>query len=368
MTRRAVVLAALVAALGLGASMHVGAQSAAPQVGPTYSKDVAPILYKNCTGCHRPGEIGPMSLLSYSNVRPWTKAIASRVEAGTMPPWHADPSTGEFLNDRRLDPKDKATLLAWIANGALEGDPKDLPPAPHYADGWTIGQPDAVVKMGEDYPIPATGTIPYEYFEVPTNFTEDRWVTAYEVRPGSRANVHHVIVYTRQPAPPQRPQAQAGQPARPRPQPLFSFPDGQMEIFIDTFKTATASIAGKPSFLFMLDLEVNPGDPNPPREDDGIAMVRNLQARGINPIIYCGKDFWSRSFPELGACPHYLAAYNDHPSSAIPWRIPGADVYGWDMWQYTDGRTAGAVRQAPSGRAERYGPQLLQPQETPGRL
>ncbi|HXD75890.1 MAG TPA: hypothetical protein VN628_19225, partial [Vicinamibacterales bacterium] len=231
MTRR--VLMAVAAAAVLGASLPVVRAQSGDAAAPTYSRDVAPILYKNCTSCHRPGEIGPMPLLSYKDVRPWVRAIGSRVSAGTMPPWHADPSVNQFQNDRRLDPKEKQTLLAWIADGAPEGDPKDLPAAPHYADGWTIGEPDAVVKMAEDYPVPATGTIAYQYFEVPTNFTEDRWVQAFEVRPGNRAVVHHVIVYTRPPAPatpPQRPAAQPGQPPRPRPQPVFEFPDGQNDI------------------------------------------------------------------------------------------------------------------------------------------
>ena len=227
--RRTVISITVATVFAAMASLHTRAQSADQQAGPTYSRDVAPILYKNCTGCHRPGEIGPMSLLTYDSVRPWTRSIAARVTAGTMPPWHADPSAGEFLNDRRLDPKDKATLLQWIANGAPEGDPKEMPPAPKYADGWTIGQPDAVVKMGEDYPIPATGTIAYQYFEVPTNFAEDRWVQAFEVRPGTRAVVHHVIVYMKTPQPPAPPERAEGQPARPRPQPVFSFADG-MEI------------------------------------------------------------------------------------------------------------------------------------------
>ena len=231
MSRRVVVVAAL-AVFGIAASLPIlRAQSADAQGGPTYTKDVAPILYKNCTGCHRPGELGPMSLLTYTNVYPWTKSIAARVSAETMPPWHADPSTGEFSNDRRLDPKDKATVLKWIANGAPEGDPKDLPPAPRYAEGWTIGQPDAVVKMGEDYPIPARGTIAYQYFEMPTNFAEDRWVQAFEVRPGNRAVVHHVIVYTRPPAPATPPPPRAeGQPARPRPVPVFTMPEEQTTI------------------------------------------------------------------------------------------------------------------------------------------
>jgi hypothetical protein len=170
-----------------------------------------------------------MSLLSYKDARPWAKSIATRVDAGTMPPWHADPSTGEFQNDRRLSPAEKDTIARWVAAGAPEGDPADMPAAPKYAEGWTIGQPDVVLTMQEDYPIPASGTVAYSYFEVPTNFTEDRWVQAYEVRPGNRAVVHHVIVTARPPAPatpPAPPSVQAG----PRPTPLFEFPKGQLEI------------------------------------------------------------------------------------------------------------------------------------------
>jgi len=103
---------------------------------PTFTKDVAPILYKNCTNCHRPGEIGPMPLRTYVEVRPYARAIATRVTDGTMPPWHADPAYGEYLNDRRLSAADKETLIRWAAGGAPEGDPGDLPAAPTFADGW----------------------------------------------------------------------------------------------------------------------------------------------------------------------------------------------------------------------------------------
>jgi hypothetical protein len=201
------------------------AQSAAA---PTFSKDVAPILYAECTSCHRPGEIAPMSLLTYKDARPWARAIAARVADGSMPPWHADPAYGRFINERRLTAAQKATIQGWVAAGAPEGLPADLPPAPTYPDGWRIGAPDAVLTMQEDYPIPASGTIPYQYFEVPTNFTDDRWIQGWELRPGNRAVVHHVIVYTRPPqtgAPPQaRPQDGA-----PRPLPTLSMAEG-MEI------------------------------------------------------------------------------------------------------------------------------------------
>lgn len=206
------------------------AGTAGAQTAPTYARDVAPILYKNCTSCHRPGEIAPFSLMSFKDARPWIKAIGTQVSKGAMPPWFADPAHGEFLNDRRLSAAEKDTILRWVNAGGPEGNPADLPAAPRYAAGWSIGAPDAVVSMQEDYPLPASGVIPYEYFEVPTNFAEDRWIQAYEVRPGSTANVHHVIVYARPPAAPRPavPAAANGQPAR-RPEPAITMAAG-MEI------------------------------------------------------------------------------------------------------------------------------------------
>lgn len=182
-----------VAVAGLiGPASSAFAQSASA---PTFSKDVAPILYQNCTGCHRQGEIGPMPLISYSDARPWAKSIATQVANGTMPPWHADPALGHFLNDRRLSDQDRATIGKWAAAGAPEGNRTDLPKPPTFTEGWQIGQPDTIWSMLEDYPIPANGTIEYKNFEVPSNLTEDRWAQAIEVRPGNRAAVHHVIVY-----------------------------------------------------------------------------------------------------------------------------------------------------------------------------
>src|SRR5262245_15468587 len=108
--------------IAFAATVSTGAQSPTAAA-PTYSRDVAPILFKNCTACHRPGEIGPMSLLTYKDVRPWARAITGRIEAGTMPPWHADPSTGEFSNDRRLTDREKKTIADWVAGGTPEGDP-----------------------------------------------------------------------------------------------------------------------------------------------------------------------------------------------------------------------------------------------------
>jgi mono/diheme cytochrome c family protein len=176
---------------------------------PTYAKDVAPILFKNCTGCHRPGEIGPMSLLTYADVRPYASSIREEVEAGHMPPWHAEAPAGTFRNDRRLSDADRATLARWVDAGAPRGDDKDMPPRPTYTEGWTIGEPDAVFELPRTFDVPASGTIEYQYFEVPTNFTEDKWIQAVEIRPDARAVVHHILVYAREPegSGPPRPRA-----------------------------------------------------------------------------------------------------------------------------------------------------------------
>src|SRR5688572_32254653 len=169
-------------------------QAAAAPSAPTFNKDIAPIFYANCTSCHRPGDIAPMSLLTFKEARPWAKAIASKVADGTMPPWHADPKYGTFVGARGLSVAHKETIAKWVAAGAPEGKAADLPPAPVYTDEWNIGTPDAVLSMQEDYPIPATGEIPYQYLVVPANFAEDRFITDWEIRPGDRRAVHHLLL------------------------------------------------------------------------------------------------------------------------------------------------------------------------------
>ncbi|MBL8222967.1 MAG: thiol-disulfide isomerase, partial [Bryobacterales bacterium] len=120
---------------------------------PTFSKDVAPIFFARCTGCHRPNDIAPMSLLDYKSSRPWAKAIRASVLARKMPPWFADPAYGHFANDARLSQKEMATIQAWVDGGAPEGNAKDLPPAPKFVEGWQMGKPDIVVDMGEDHEV-----------------------------------------------------------------------------------------------------------------------------------------------------------------------------------------------------------------------
>ncbi len=158
----------------------------------TFSKDVAPIIYQHCTLCHHPNDIAPMSLMTYKEVRPWAAAIREAVVQRIMPPWHADPQEGQFVNDARLSDPEVSTIEAWVKSGAQEGDPKDLPPPPSFHDGWHI-KPDVVITIPETV-VAAGNQDDYEYIYVPTNFTEDKWVDAAEVMPGDRRVVHHATV------------------------------------------------------------------------------------------------------------------------------------------------------------------------------
>jgi Copper type II ascorbate-dependent monooxygenase, C-terminal domain len=167
----------------------------------TFTKDVAPIFFQNCAECHRPGEAAPMSLLNYKDARPWAKSIREKVVNLEMPPWHADPRHGEFKNDRRLTQQEIDTIAAWVDGGAKEGDARDLPPAPTFVEGWGIGNPDLVLQMPEEYALEASGPDEYQYFTIPTNFTEDRYVQAVEARPGNRKIVHHILAFIQLPSP-----------------------------------------------------------------------------------------------------------------------------------------------------------------------
>lgn len=164
----------------------------------TFTRDIAPIIQKNCQDCHRTGQVAPMPLLTYEDVVNWSEMIHEVVSDNRMPPWGADPAHGKFANDRRLSKEDKERLLAWVDQGCARGDEKDMPPARTFTEGWSIGKPDVVFTMPTAYTVPAQAGkngIRYQKFRVDTNFTEDRWIQAAEARPGNRAVVHHIIVY-----------------------------------------------------------------------------------------------------------------------------------------------------------------------------
>ena len=160
----------------------------------TFASNVADILQRKCQQCHRPGQVGPFSLLTYEQARGHARMIGEVVADRRMPPWHADPKHGVFSNDRSLTDKERAALLAWVDQGAPEGDRAQAPAPRPFADGWSIGKPDVVLTMPEPYLVAATGTLPYQNFRVKTNFKEDMWVQAAEARPGDRSVVHHILV------------------------------------------------------------------------------------------------------------------------------------------------------------------------------
>lgn len=162
----------------------------------TYTQHVAGILENRCAGCHRPGEIGPMSLRKYEDAVAWAGPIQEAIRDGRMPPWHAGPEFGPFANDRRLTPQERETILAWIEQGCPKGE--GTPPQREFVDGWSIGKPDVVFEMPQESEIPAETPprgVPYRYFVVETNFTEDKWVQAAQARPGARDVVHHILVF-----------------------------------------------------------------------------------------------------------------------------------------------------------------------------
>ena len=179
----------------------ISAEQAADPV--TFAKDVAPILQKKCQVCHQPGSIGPMSLLTYEETRPWARAIKRRVTERTMPPWHIDRTVGidEFKNDASLSDEQIDTIVGWVDAGTPLGDPNDLPPPVEWpnADVWRLaerfGEPDLIVKSAP-YTVKASGQDKWWRPTVETGLTEARWVRAIEIKPsadGGRRVVHHVL-------------------------------------------------------------------------------------------------------------------------------------------------------------------------------
>jgi len=165
----------------------------------TWSKDVARIVQHHCQMCHRDGEAAPFSLTSYTDTVGWAETIAEVVATERMPPWQASPAHGKFANDLRLSEQERQTIASWVAAGAPEGDPADLPPPREFPTGWQI-EPDQVICMSEvPFEVPANGYVDYQNFVVDPGFDEDRWIRAAECRPGARSVVHHINVFVARP-------------------------------------------------------------------------------------------------------------------------------------------------------------------------
>src|SRR5262245_23429066 len=190
---RILVFVLLTAMTALGTEIPSSSVTSDQASAVTFNKDVLPILQNNCQVCHRPGEVAPMSFLTYEGTRPWAKAIKAAVITKKMPPWFADPHDGEFGHAPNVTEEAVQTLSAWADNGAREGDAADKPPAAQWTNGWRI-QPDVVVAMPVNQLIADKGPGEIMEYFVENPFKEDTWVSSIEIRPGNPSVVHHAIV------------------------------------------------------------------------------------------------------------------------------------------------------------------------------
>lgn len=190
--RYATLVGALILAVGLTVRAQPAPRAAAAV---TFTRDVAPILHAKCITCHRPGEVAPMPLRSFDEVRPWARAIKQKVVAREMPPWFADPAHGTFANDPRLSQQQIDTIVRWADTGAVRGRPADEPRLPAFTEGWQLGEPDYIITLPL-VNIPAEGK---DYFPTPNlklDLPEDRWIRALEIRPSNREVTHHSVIFT----------------------------------------------------------------------------------------------------------------------------------------------------------------------------
>ena len=332
---------------------------------PTFSRDVAPIFYAKCISCHRPGEVAPMSLITFREARPWARAIHEKVTTREMPPWHADRRYGAFRNDLSLAQPEIDAIAAWAAGGAREGDPADLPPLPELTEGWQIGTPDMVFEMPVDYEVPTTGTVEYQYFDVPTHFTEDRWMQAGEARPGDRAHVHHIVVYVREPEPNTRPRVVSVRPIlpegqRPSPQALRALaaragqrPVGGGDAMLVNWAvgedapvhapgTAKRIPAGS-TLVFQMHYTTD-GEPGVDRSKLGLIFAREPPAHEVRTGMILNPVF---ELPP-GAANHEVEAEATFSADVKVWTMhPHMHLRGKDMTYtvtYPDGRTEIVLR------------------------
>src|SRR5262249_15299563 len=154
-----------------------------------FYRDVLPILQNNCQTCHRPGEVGPFALMTYRQAVNWAGDIKEYTQNRKMPPWK--PVDGPaFQHERKLSGQEIATLAAWVDGGRPAGDAKDAPPPRRFVEGWQLGRPDLVLTADAAFQVGAGGSDLFRCYVLPTDLPEDKYVTAFEVRPGNRRVVH----------------------------------------------------------------------------------------------------------------------------------------------------------------------------------
>ena len=161
----------------------------------TWSKQIASIIYNNCASCHRPGEAAPFSLLSYQDVMKKGKLIASVTASHYMPPWKAEETSYAFKDERRLTDNQISLLATWVKEGMPEGNPADAPAPPKFGSGWMLGEPDMVVEAPAAFHVPADGADIYRNIALSLGLTEDKWLTAIDMKPSARSAVHHVLYF-----------------------------------------------------------------------------------------------------------------------------------------------------------------------------
>jgi tetratricopeptide (TPR) repeat protein len=191
------VLLAGVGALGtLSAMPAVRQGSSAPSPPPqvTYNRDIAPIVFHSCSICHRPGEAAPFSLLTYSEVKKHARQIVDVTQSRLMPPWLPEPQELKFADDMRLPDAQIDLIRRWVEQGAVEGDPADLPPTPKFVEGWRLGEPDLILQAEKALVLPPQGTDTYWNFIFRVLIQQTRWVKAVEIRPGDKRYVHHANI------------------------------------------------------------------------------------------------------------------------------------------------------------------------------
>ncbi len=162
---------------------------------PTFSRDIAPIIYRNCAACHRPGEAGPFSLLTYRDVKIHARQIADVTRRHYMPPWQPEPGHGDFADERRLSEAQIQLIGEWAAAGAPEGPAAETPPPPKFTEGWQLGPPDMILEARQAFTLPASGSDVYWNFIFPVALDKARYVRAVEIRPGESRTVHHANLY-----------------------------------------------------------------------------------------------------------------------------------------------------------------------------
>jgi hypothetical protein len=308
-----------------------------------------------------------MSLITFKDVRPWAISIREKVSSRVMPPWHADRRYGVFRNEQSLTDREIDTIVKWVNAGAPEGNPARMPALPTFPDGWQIGTPDIVFEMPTVYQIPARGEIEYQYFEVPTNFTEDRWMQAGEVRAGDRARVHHIIVYVKETSPTARPSVVTSRPilsgtaapsAPPRPiaEPRAAAPapvartGDQMLVNWAVGEDAPVFLPGMAkripkgsSLVFQVHYTTN-GTPGSDRSRIGLIFAKNPPAREVRTGMILNPLF---AIPP-GAANHEIQAEATFSEDVNVWSMhPHMHLRGKDMTYtaiYPDGRREIALR------------------------